>query len=392
MARGKSKDISLPSRPREGHEPPPGIDDPPRRPPLRRALPNEAATVGNKALRAAFGAAAAAGLDIGALAASQGLRLEDLSDADVRVPHDAWVALFAEIERRTGDPGIGLHVAASLPLGHWDTIDYMIAASGTLGEALARLERYFALVSTAVEHTTVRQNGEVRIRRVHVAGSTRSRAGTELAVASIVRRFRALTAVAWSPIRVELAHGPSVAIAEYERELGCATVFHCREDAIVFAESVLAIPMARPEPELCAVLERHADALIRDLPRSAPDLAERVKRALASELHDGPPPLARIAKRLGIGARTLQRRLVESNMPFRALVEGTREALARRYLADPEIGLGEVGYLVGFSDPSAFYKAFRRWTGETPGDFRRRQRASGAFAPRPSSPSTDRDL
>jgi Arabinose-binding domain of AraC transcription regulator, N-term len=173
MARSKSKDSSRPSRVSDEAErvPPRGADAAlPRT--LRRTLPYEATpTVGNKALRAAFGAAAAAGLDIGALAASQGLRLEDLSDADVRVPHDAWVALFAEIERRTGDPGIGLHVAASLPLGHWDTIDYMIAASGTLGEALARLERYFALVSTAVEHTTLREHGEVRVRHIHVAGS-----------------------------------------------------------------------------------------------------------------------------------------------------------------------------------------------------------------------------
>jgi len=334
--------------------------------------------VGSKALRAAFGAARAAGLDIGALAAARGIRLEALSDADVRVPHETWVALFAEIEQRTGDPGVGLHVAASLPLGHWDTIDYMIASSGTLGEALVRLERYFVLLSTAVEHTTFRENGEVRVRRVHLPGSTRSRAGTELAIASIVRRLRALAAVPWSPVRVELAHGPSVPLEEYERELGCPTLFHCREDIIVIAESALAIPMARPEPELCAVLERHANALVRDLPRAAPNIAERVRRAIMSELRDGAPPVTRVAKRLGIGARTLQRRLAEADTPFRALMEETREALARRYLADPEIGLGEVGYLVGFSDPSAFYKAFRRWTGETPGDFRRRQRASGA--------------
>jgi AraC-like DNA-binding protein len=333
------------------------------------------ATVGAKALRAAFAAAAAARLDPNELAASHGLALSDLDDADLRVSHDRWTALFQEIERRTGDPAIGLRLASKLPMGHWDTVDYMIAASATIGEAISRIERYFSLISTAVEHRTAIVGDEVHIRRAHKPGASRSRSGTELAVAMIVRRLRALSAERWTPSWIGFAHEPATSAREYEREFDCDVRFEQREDVIALPARVLSMAMAAPAPELCAVLERHAKHLIERLPRASPTVIERVTALLATELHAGPPSLARVARRLNTSPRTLQRRLDEADTSFTALVDDARRTHAVRYVRDPRIGLGEVGYLLGFAEPSAFSKAFRRWTGESPSSARRRARA-----------------
>jgi AraC-like DNA-binding protein len=344
---------------------------------LRRTLPAEREpTVSVKAIRAAMAAASAAGLDGAALASAHGVSRRSLDDADARFSHDVWVAIFAAIEQHTRDPSIGLRLAAALPMGHWDTMDFMIAASATVGEAVARIERYFVLISTAVDHRTTRVGDEVHVRREHRPGVTRSRAATELAVATIVRRLRALSATPVSPRWVGFAHPRAAAASAYERAFGCPVYFDRDADVIALSPALLAAPMAAPQPELCAVLERHASLLIERAAVADEGVVQQVRAAVAAELHRGAPTLATVARRLATSARTLQRRLDAQGQRFQSIVEATRFELARRYLADPRIALGEVGYLVGFADPSAFSKAFRRWSGESPTSFRARERAA----------------
>lgn len=333
--------------------------------------PDEA-TVGVKALRAAFAIAKAARLDVDALAKRHGARLADLDAPDRRYSHAAWTDLWDDIERLSGDPGLGLHAAQALPMGHWDVVDYLIASSETVGEGLHKLACYFPLMSTAVDHELFVDSDECRIIRTHRPGVGRSRPASELVVASIVLRFQSLASSPWRPTRIDSAHGPSVPPEEYERLFGCPVRFDEKADVIVVGREVLDIPMKRPEAELNSVLERHARAMLAQTPNVRPGIHYRVQHTLFADLPSGPPSLGHTAKRLGMSTRTLQRRLTEAGFVYSELVEHTREVLARRYLADPAIGLGEVGFLVGFADASAFYKAFRRWTGQTPGAYRAR--------------------
>lgn len=332
------------------------------------------ATVGVKAMRAALAVVAAAKIDPGTLAARHGFRLADLDDPDRRFAHDVWAALWDDVEQRTGDPGIGIHTAAALPIGHWDVVDYMIASSETLGEGFRKLVRYFPLISTAAAHVIHVGADEVRILREYDRGTRPSRSGTELAVASIVLRFRDLASVPWAPESVSFEHEAAVPAAEYERVFGCPVLFGQPADAIVMRRQVFDIPMRQPEAELSRVLERHARLILAKLPSPTSSIVDRVRHSLASDLSAGPPALSRTAKRMGTSVRTLQRRLDEAGVAYRDLVEQTRERLARRYLDDPTIGLGEIAFLIGFADVSAFYKAFRRWTGQTPGAYRARTR------------------
>lgn len=340
-----------------------------------RASSAREATVGVKALRATCAAARFAALDLDALLTAHGIPTSALQDPDHRFAYTSWVALWREIEQRSGDAGIGLHTAARLPHGHWDVIDYLATSSDTLGAAFARFERYFPLISTAVEHRLRRSNGDARLVRHYRPGVVRCRPAAELALTSIVLRFGAVACTPWKPREVLFSHTPSVSLAEYEELFGCPVRFGAKDDAIVLAPDLLDLQLQRPEPELCAVLERHAQAQMTTLSTAAASVEERVMAAVMAELSRGVPSVSVAAKRLGMSGRTLQRRLQESGAAYSDMVERARDRLSRAYLADPQIGLAEVGYLLGFSDPSAFYRAFRRWSGETPGAYRARLRA-----------------
>lgn len=335
------------------------------------ARPAPACTVSAKTVRAVLSAASAVGVDPAALARAHGFTLADLEGAEFRYPHAGWVDLWNDLERRTGNPAVALETSAIIPL-HWDAADYLFGACANLGEAFARFDRHYALVSTAVRHVLRVSAVDAELVRVPCPFATGSRAATEFALATIVRRFRILAAHPWSPQRVRFRHAPSAPSEVYRQVFGCEASFGCEGDVLVLSRATLEIPMDRAAPALVSVLEEIAESKARDLPGWSDSVVARAQRAIATDLRGGAPSLGVVAKRLGMSARTLQRRLLEADAPYRALVERTRKDLACVYLDDARHSLGEVGFLLGFADASAFYKAFRRWTGRTPGQYRRR--------------------
>jgi AraC-like DNA-binding protein len=335
------------------------------------ARPAPPCTVSAKTVRAVLSAATAVGVDAEALARAHGFTLADLDGAEFRYPHAGWVDLWNDLERRTGNPAVALETSAIIPL-HWDAADYLFGACANLGEAFGRFERHHALVSTAVRHVLRVSAVDAELARVPFPFATGSRAASEFALATIVRRFRVLAAHPWSPQRVRFRHAPSAPSEVYRQVFGCEVSFGCEDDALVLARETLEIPMDRAAPGLVSVLEQVAETTARHLPGWSDSVVARAQRAIATDLRGSAPSLGVVAKRLGMSARTLQRRLLEADAPYRALVERTRKDLACVYLDDARNSLGEVGFLLGFADASAFYKAFRRWTGRTPGQYRRR--------------------
>ncbi len=146
--------------------------------------------------------------------------------------------------------------------------------------------------------------------------------------------------------------------------------FDAEVSAIAFHRESLAVPMKSPRPELCRLLEAHGEELLRRLP-SQGDLLDLARRALLEELRGGEPELGTIARKLGMSGRTLQRRLRVLGASHQDLLDEVRRDLALRYLKDPSLAVAEVSFLLGFSEVSNFYRAFRRWTGSTPLEFRR---------------------
>jgi AraC-like DNA-binding protein len=336
-----------------------------------------AGTVNAKTVRATIGAAKALGLDAGALAAARGLG-EALTDIDARFPHAAWLALWQDIIDRTGRDAIGIEAAERLPWGHFDVIDYLIGTSEDLGVALRRFERYFALISTGVTHTLEDHGDAVHVVRYYSPDcQTRMLAPAEFSFANIVMRTRTSLGVQWCPREVHFSAPAPASDATHRRLFGCTIRFDTAVSALVIDRETLALRMRAPDPELCRILERHAERMVEQL-GSESDLVSQLRRIVVNALPDADVSIAHAARKLGMSVRTLQRRLQDTGQTFDELYDRTRNELARQYLGDPAISIQEVAHLLAFGDLRGFYRAFRRWHGCTPAEFRKQARSGAA--------------
>jgi AraC-like DNA-binding protein len=130
-----------------------------------------------------------------------------------------------------------------------------------------------------------------------------------------------------------------------------------------------AVPAA--DPQLYQIMKQYLDQILSAMPRED-GLLGSIRKAIAESMCDGDPTLVRVAKKMATGPRTLQRRLKDYGSDFKKLVEDTRRRLSLTYLRDHNNSLTEVAFLLGYSELSAFNRAFKRWTGSTPLDYRRR--------------------
>jgi AraC-like DNA-binding protein len=228
---------------------------------------------------------------------------------------------------------------------------------------------YFPLVNTTVTLPITVGDSEVGVGIVAKPGSPAvSRPYAEYALAACYLRVR--NAVGdFDPIRVEFSHEAPADTSEHERIFRSPVLFRCVGTRMVLSRSVWDQPNAHPDPALCALLEEHAKRLLSEVSRGG--FGGEVRKTTLAQLRGGTPTLAHVAKRLGMSGRTLQRRLEEEGTSFAELLDELRRGMAQAYLADPQVSISEVSYLLGFSEQSAFQRAFKRWTGLTPRGFRR---------------------
>jgi len=329
----------------------------------------------------ALAVAEARGVSRSELAEAVGLRLDELERPDARVPLETELALWREAARRTGDPLFGLRAAQAWRPGHLDVFDYVCRSAGTLRGATERVIRYNRLLHDIAEFRLEERGDEAHIVhrfRGELKGPTREAA--EFTLASAL-----LAACQWTGIasirarRVGFMHLDTQGLAELRAFFGTHHIeLGAPEGRLVFDRSVLDLPLVAADPALCAVLERHADALLAALPKVEGFLV-RFRELVAEELRrGGNPTVASVAKRLHMSERSLHRRLASEGTSFRDEVDSMRRGLALRYLEESSLQIGEIAFLLGYSEPRAFHRAFKGWTGETPGTYRARMRQSAS--------------
>jgi AraC-like DNA-binding protein len=188
-------------------------------------------------------------------------------------------------------------------------------------------------------------------------------------VGTIVQTSRAVGSHSWGPEEAWFSYPPPNHADDYERILEVPVHFDASHDAVVFSASMLADPNPATDPALVRALEHHARELLAKLPLGD-DLQSRVRYTIASLLPLGASAEA-VAGKLRMSARNLRRRLEAEHKSYKEILDEVRCELARRYLAQEHRRVEEVAFALGFSDGSAFHKAFRRWTGESPTNFAR---------------------
>ncbi len=292
----------------------------------------------------------------------------DLTDPDVRVPHRLAIDLLEFAIERTGDEALGLHAAELVEPGQFDVSEYAALSSETLGECIERSGRYLRLLHDRL-NTWLVVEGERASQGCDMPPPLRfPPAAVDFFLAVMVLMGRRISP-GWNPLQVRFAYPEPSDTAEHVRVFQSTLRFGATDSCLVFSAERLAAPMPKADARLCTILDRHAEQLLEQLP-AADRLVDQVRQLVLSELRGGEPTNQRIARKLALSTRTLRRRLQEEGTTFKQILEELRRDMALRYLSERQLSPGEVAYLLGFSTPSAFHKAFKRWTGVTPAQAR----------------------
>lgn len=316
-----------------------------------------------------FRFAVAQGVPAEVLAARAGLDPALLDDPDARLPFDRYVALMGAAKNLTGDPAFALRLGAAEDFREFSVVGLICYAAATMGETLGELNRFGRLVAQ-IELPSDGPRFRVEPRD-NGLWMTDTRADddfpelTEETWARFIAETRRHFPDAAFARAVHVTHAAPAHAADYERLLGVPVTFGSDHNAIMIDPSWLDLPLHSSNRYVFGVLSAHAQTLIDDL-EAATDVRRRVERLLAPVLHKGDPGMDAIARDLGMSRQTLYRRLKEEGVRYDVLLDDLRRRMALHYLDGRKVSVSETAYLVGFSEPSAFSRAFKRWTGRSP--------------------------
>ncbi len=289
-------------------------------------------------------------------------------DRDGRVPESVGAELFDRAAAALQDDAIGLHVGESVRPGHYGVLGYVAMNCANLGEALDCLRRYQALVvdlggvevRTTADTLTLSWSPRTERPYRHLA---------DFNLAGLVTFTRWIAGRDARPLRVDFMFEAPRSLAEHQRLFGCELRFGQPAYALALPLSALGAPLIQPDPSMRELMLRLADKQLLELPRGD-DLLAKARAWIAKRLNQPPVELDAVAASLALSARSLQRRLADEGLTFSQLVEQVRRELAERYLTDATLDLTDIAFLLGYSEQSAFQRAFKRWTGATPAQWR----------------------
>lgn len=288
--------------------------------------------------------------------------LRDLA-REGRIPLARQDELWEAFCEAAQDPLIGLRLGNALQVGHLDMVGALLMSCETLGEALEALLEYYPIVGEGGEFS-LREEGEA-LRLVYQPHyQVRREERVEAVLASLAHMTRWITGERAQPLELRFAHAARAAEARYIELLGCPLRFACGENSLAFARDELTTPLIQANALMREHLRGLADALLQRLGQQS--LSVRVQQQLRQQPRWGKE---RIAEQLELSGRHLNRKLAEEGTSFKLLRDQVLHQMAEQLLRDSP-RLVEVAEALGFSDESAFAKAFRRWSGITPGQFR----------------------
>ena len=293
------------------------------------------------------------------------------NDPDRRVSESTAEAVWRLAATITKDDAIGVHLAEWLPRGGLDLIEYAVRSSSSLGSGLERFARYGCLVSDRVAARTEANDRGLQLIIGDVGSSALHPARAEFALALALKLARDVTGVPIVPLQVAFAHHRPDDDSEHRRFFRVPVHFAAGANTMI----VSAIDMARPLPgadaALSAIVRRRLDQVLPGavLPTSA-SLSARVRRMLVEDLGQTTLTADSVARALAMSRRTLTRRLGEEGTSFRAILDDVRAELSRALLQDRSLSIADVAFFLQYSEPAAFHRSFRRWTGQTPQHYR----------------------
>ena len=315
---------------------------------------------------------AASGRDATPLRLLPGLRGRNLDDPDTRVSDGAAVEAWRLAGQVTGDEALGLHMAETIQAGALDLLEYAFRASPTLDSAIKQLVRYGRAVGERLLPVVAAVGDGLSVNWSGLAERQR----TEFAMSFLVRLAREATGTSLSPVEVRFAHSPPENLSDHREFFRAPLRFDDRSNQLVFSRTDLGRPFRSADPALSGVVQRRLEKMLTQALAQGDSTSSLVRRVLLENLARGEPSAAQTARELGLSERTLHRRLRDEHTSFRSILDTIRGELATDLLCERRIGIGEIAFVLGYSEPAAFYRFFRRLTGQTPLAYRHASRTA----------------
>ena len=321
--------------------------------------------------------AASRGVDVMPLLEPLGIDRATLEDRDARVPYRSLFVVWEELLRRFPDEPLGLEYARQITLEQLGVIGLFIMHSPTVRVALERSRKFQSLLDPKISYDMRPLDQErLLVTLAHEPRVVAMREPLEMMLGTMCLSVRRqLSPQDYRPIEVRIAHERRHDRALYEEVFGAPVVFDAPEYGVVIPTARLDAPLELATPEVSGYLEQQLRQYIgapEDEGGGAEGWAEQVARHLREGLTDGEVDQHRVARELGLSTRSMQRHLRAEGTSFSAILEEVRRRRALELLRGTEYAVYEVAYALGYTEPSTFYRAFKRWTDDTPHQWRQR--------------------
>lgn len=295
----------------------------------------------------------------------------DLSDPDLRVPETMMQSAWQSAASITNDSAIGIHVAEFLPRGAFDLVEYAFRSSASVGAAIERLARYGRVVSDRVAgRMEPAKKGLMLV--VGDTGDTPLHGGrAESALAIALKLTRECAGQDIAPRLVCFAHQAPADTSEHQRFFQSPVQFGSGTNSMTLAPLDASRPLLTADAALEKIVRRRLEKALsaREINESGP-LSARVRRAIVDALGRMVITPDAIAHLFGFSRRTLSRHLAAEGTTFSDIFDDVRMGLAQAMVQDRGISIADIALFLQYSEPSAFHRSFRRWTGKTPRAYR----------------------
>jgi AraC-like DNA-binding protein len=309
-------------------------------------------------------------------------------DPDQRIPISVAHELLGQAIEMTGDQDLGLKVGRTVSPGDAGVADFAMRSASTVHEAILVAGRYIRLVNDALELRIEAQSDRVML--LFESQVVMPRAAEDFLMSGMYTNHMSLLLHDAPELECRFTHPEPSDSSEYARTFGTGHLrFAAPATGFAFDASYLDKSVENADPKLHSVLRQHAETLLSSIPASR-SLTDRVRHQLLRDLSRVRPTAAWVAGQLHMSARTLERRLEREGTTFGIVLDDLRRRAAFSHLARRDLCLGEIAFLLGFSHVGAFHRAFKRWTGTTPLEYRRKLgKDPSAADTRPSSPPSE---
>jgi len=312
------------------------------------------------------------GLDRATLLRQIELSEDQIRDPDSRVPVVKTLRLWRRIANQLDDPDLGLEVGGTFEVREGGVVGYAMLHSDTLLGALRRVVRFAKLLNQRADMKLEDLGDRWRLQAIHQPLIPDFRQPIDEGMAGLMACFREITGREFMAASVHFNYPRPKDTSLHRRLLGPGLHFETPFAAMELWDRDVKAPTVAADRSLTRYLDELAQIHLQALPK-VESYSERLRQAIWPHLSEGSPTIQQMAADLALSTRSLQRRLREEGTSFADVVDGLRHDKAQLLLRDPNLAVYEIAYLLGYSDPSTFHRAFRRWEGTSPSQFRARQ-------------------